>query len=180
MQVKSDEVTSNVEILFEFCRYRTSHLVQTFLPSFLLVLASLLSLWIPSGHVPGRSVKKANQRLNCFSSIKKKVSPIRRMTLSITITLTLMSMMNSVTKEAPRTSYLKALDIWMGVCFVFTFLVLVEYCLVLYLSRTKDWYVRSTWAAAKGQRASGAAFYALQSLEQFCLLFSPSLFGLTI
>ena len=63
------------------------------------------------------------------------------MTLSITITLTIMSMMNSVTKEAPRTSYLKALDIWLVVCFVFTFLVLVQYCLVLYLSKTNDWYV---------------------------------------
>ena len=70
------------------------------------------------------------------------------MTLSITSTLTLMSMMNSVTKEAPQTSYLKALDIWMVVCFVFTFLVLVEYCLVLYLSKTKDWCV----VAANGRK----------------------------
>ena len=39
-----------------------------------------------------------------------------------------------------RTSYLKALDVWLVTCFVFTFLVLLEYCAVLYLSRASDWY----------------------------------------
>ncbi len=39
-----------------------------------------------------------------------------------------------------RTSYLKALDVWLVTCFVFTFLVLLEYCAVLYLSRSTDWY----------------------------------------
>ncbi len=113
--VTSDE-DDPLEILFAFHRYVTSHVIQTFLPSSLLVSASLGSLWVPSGLVPGR------------------------MALAVTTTLTLQSMINSVFTEAPRTSYLKALDIWLVTCFVFTFLVLIEYCVVLYLSRASDWY----------------------------------------
>jgi len=41
----------------------------------------------------------------------------------------------------------KALDLWLLVSFFFTFLVLVEYCLVLYLVKAGDWY-----EAAKNKR----------------------------
>ena len=40
-----------------------------------------------------------------------------------------MSMMNYVFNEAPRTSYLKAIDVWMITCFCFTSATLLEYCL---------------------------------------------------
>ena len=105
-----------LEIVFEFQRYRTSHILQTFFPSLLLVGASMMSLWVPSGLVPGR------------------------MALAVTTTLTLMSMINSVFAEAPRTSYVKAVDLWLIASFGFTFGALIEYCIVLYLIKDQDWY----------------------------------------
>ncbi len=74
----ADSSDDTLEILFAFHRYLTSHVIQTFLPSTLLVSASLGSLFVPSGLVPGR------------------------MALAVTTTLTLQSMINSVFTEAPR------------------------------------------------------------------------------
>jgi hypothetical protein len=76
---KSSEYLSSASV---WLRLPTA-IVQTYLPSVLLVFASIASLWVPSELVPGR------------------------MTLCITTTLTLMSMMSTVLKDAPQTSYVK-------------------------------------------------------------------------
>ncbi len=119
-------------------------LSQTFLPSAMLVLASLASLWVPTGLVPGR------------------------MALAVTTTLTLQSMINSVFTEAPRTSYLKALDVWLVTCFVFTFLVLVEYCAVLSLSRTQDWYDDHKRVKQESSRGKGKKGEAEEKKAKWC------------
>ncbi len=56
-----------------------------------------------------------------------------RMGLCITTALTLVSMSNGLFSTAPRTSYLKAIDIWLLACFTFSFVVLIEYCTVISL-----------------------------------------------
>lgn len=38
---------------------------------------------------------------------------------------------------------LQLMDVWLMTCFFFTFLCLLEYCLVLYLIKSSDWY--ETW-----------------------------------
>ncbi|TRY70557.1 hypothetical protein TCAL_02346 [Tigriopus californicus] len=105
------EIKNYVKIMFEFKRYTTSFIVQTMIPSILMVLASFGSLWVPSNQIPGR------------------------MTLAITTCLTHMSMINGALEKAPRTSYLKAIDIWLITCFAFTFSILVEFCLVISLTQ---------------------------------------------
>lgn len=101
-----------VKLMFEFRRYTTSFIVQTMIPSILMVLASFGSLCVPSNQIPGR------------------------MTLAITTCLTHMSMINGALEKAPRTSYLKAIDIWLVTCFGFTFSVLIEFCLVISLTQS--------------------------------------------
>jgi hypothetical protein len=59
------------------------------------------------------------------------------MSLCITTTLNLVSMSNGVFDSSPRTSYLKAIDIWMLICFSFTFAALLEFCIVIYLNKVK-------------------------------------------
>ena len=73
-----DSGSSPLEILFTFQRCRISHYIQTFLPSYLLVFISLMSLFVSSELVPGR------------------------MALAVTTMLTLTSMINSVSVDAPR------------------------------------------------------------------------------
>jgi hypothetical protein len=56
------------------------------------------------------------------------------MTLSITSVLTLVSMAGSAFQNSPRTSYLKAGDVWLLSCIAFTLVVLLEFCVVIYFS----------------------------------------------
>ncbi len=67
-------------------RVQVGYYVQTIVPSFLLVLASYGSLWVPSDQIPGR------------------------MALAVTTTLTLMGMINSVFQTSPDTAYLKVIN----------------------------------------------------------------------
>jgi hypothetical protein len=59
------------------------------------------------------------------------------MTLSITTCLTLVSMSNGVFTNSPRTSYLKAVDIWLLGSFSFAFVVLINFCHIIYCNWRK-------------------------------------------
>ena len=49
--------------------------------------------------------------------------------------LSIVAMSNNVFEEAPRTGYLKAIDVWMLGCFSITFIALVEFVVVLYIQK---------------------------------------------
>ena len=72
-----------LKVDFLFQRSRTNFVVQTLVPSVLLVFASFGSLHIPHDQVPGR------------------------MTLAITTSLTVIATMTSTLEKAPATSYIK-------------------------------------------------------------------------
>ena len=74
----------------------------------MFVFISWLSLFIPAEHVPGR------------------------MALCVTTLLTLVTMFSSIRSFSPTTAYLKTTDIWMCGCLFTVFIILSEYCLVLY------------------------------------------------
>ena len=57
------------------------------------------------------------------------------MALGITTMLSIVAMSNNVFDDAPRTSYLKAIDIWILTCFTITFVTLVEFVVVIFLER---------------------------------------------
>ena len=99
-----------VSVLFRFKRSHIGYIVQIFLPTTFIVVASFGSLFVPMDQIPGR------------------------MTLAITTTLTLIAMTNNVVDKSPKTAYIKVMDIWLTSCFGFTFLVLVEFCAVIKLS----------------------------------------------
>ncbi|XP_076041782.1 gamma-aminobutyric acid receptor subunit delta-like [Oratosquilla oratoria] len=107
-----------VRVNIRLVRKISYHLINTFLPSGLFVCVSWLTFLIPPDAMPGRMV------------------------LTITTLLTLVSMFNSVRGESPRVSYAKAVDLWMMVCIVFVFLVLVEYTVVIRLrERAKNFRI---------------------------------------
>jgi hypothetical protein len=60
-----------------------------------------------------------------------------RVALGITTTLSLVSMSNGVFNNAPKTSYLKSIDVWILACISFTFSVLCELCFVIHLEKTQ-------------------------------------------
>jgi len=90
------------------------HLIQTYIPSCLFVTVAWLSLFVNPEAIPGR------------------VSMVM-MTL-----LTLMAMFSGVRQMTPKVSYVSMLDIWMLVCIIFIFLVLIEFAVVTSLLRKQE------------------------------------------
>ncbi|ODM90108.1 Gamma-aminobutyric acid receptor subunit beta-like [Orchesella cincta] len=82
---------------------------QTYLPSILIVMLSWVSFWI------------------------NHESPPARVALGITTVLTMTTISTGVRSSLPRISYVKAIDIYLVMCFVFVFAALLEYAAVNYM-----------------------------------------------
>ncbi|OWF41283.1 gamma-aminobutyric acid receptor subunit beta-like [Mizuhopecten yessoensis] len=81
---------------------------QTYLPSILIVMLSWVSFWI------------------------NHEATSARVALGITTVLTMTTISNGVRSSLPRISYVKAIDIYLVMCFVFVFAALLEYAAVNY------------------------------------------------
>ncbi|CAJ0591297.1 unnamed protein product [Cylicocyclus nassatus] len=82
------------------------HIIQTYIPTGMLVSISWMSFWLDP-----------------------RASPAR-ITLTITSLLTLTTMSNGARQDLPQVSYIKALDIWLTFSQALIFLVLLEYAFV--------------------------------------------------
>ncbi|CAI2349710.1 unnamed protein product [Caenorhabditis sp. 36 PRJEB53466] len=82
------------------------HLVQSYIPTALIVAISWVSFWIDRRAVPAR------------------------VSLSFTTLLTLSTQGNGIRYALPAVSYAKAIDYFYGVCMLFIFGVLLEFALV--------------------------------------------------
>ncbi|KYM83084.1 Gamma-aminobutyric acid receptor subunit beta-like protein, partial [Atta colombica] len=81
---------------------------QTYLPSILIVMLSWVSFWIN------------------YEATSARVA------LGITTVLTMTTISTGVRSSLPRISYVKAIDIYLVMCFVFVFAALLEYAAVNY------------------------------------------------
>ncbi|XP_031562308.1 gamma-aminobutyric acid receptor subunit beta-1-like [Actinia tenebrosa] len=81
--------------------------IQIYSPTFLIVVLSWLSFWISKDAVPAR------------------------VALGITTVLTIVTLMGSLRNTVPKVSYIKAIDCYLIVSFLFVFGVLLEYIAVL-------------------------------------------------
>uniref|UniRef100_A0A914HZG7 Uncharacterized protein n=1 Tax=Globodera rostochiensis TaxID=31243 RepID=A0A914HZG7_GLORO len=84
------------------------HLIQTYIPSAMLVSISWMTFWLDP-----------------------RASPAR-ISLTITSLLTLTTMSNGARQDLPQVSYIKAMDIWQTFSQALIFLVLLEYSFVSY------------------------------------------------
>merc|ERR1719458_2351959 len=81
---------------------------QTYLPSILIVMLSWVSFWI------------------------NHEATSARVALGITTVLTMTTISTGVRSSLPRISYVKAIDIYLVMCFCFVFFALLEYAAVNY------------------------------------------------
>ncbi|XP_032811037.2 glycine receptor subunit beta [Petromyzon marinus] len=95
-----------VEVIFTLRRQVGFYLMGVYAPTLLIVVLSWLSFWIN----PDASAA--------------------RVPLGIFSVLSLSSESMSLAAELPKVSYVKAIDIWLIMCLVFTFASLVEYAIV--------------------------------------------------
>ncbi|XP_077990378.1 glycine receptor subunit alpha-4-like isoform X2 [Glandiceps talaboti] len=100
----------HVNVMFFLIRQLGYYILQTYIPSVLLVVLSWVSFWIDVTAAPAR------------------------VALGITTVLTLTTQGSGARSELPKVAYAKAIDIWMAACLVFVFAALVEFALVNYLN----------------------------------------------
>uniref|UniRef100_A0ACB8GD84 Gamma-aminobutyric acid receptor subunit rho-2 n=2 Tax=Sphaerodactylus townsendi TaxID=933632 RepID=A0ACB8GD84_9SAUR len=101
-------------ISFTLRRHIFFFLLQTYFPATLMVMLSWVSFWIDRRAVPAR------------------------VSLGITTVLTMSTIITGVNASMPRVSYIKAVDIYLWVSFVFVFLSVIEYAAVNYLTTVQE------------------------------------------
>ncbi|XP_035780568.1 gamma-aminobutyric acid receptor subunit beta-like isoform X2 [Anopheles albimanus] len=103
---------------------------QTYLPSILIVMLSWVSFWI------------------------NHEATSARVALGITTVLTMTTISTGVRSSLPRISYVKAIDIYLVMCFVFVFAALLEYAAVNYTY----WGARAKKKSKKNKDAERKVF----------------------
>ncbi|XP_053769541.1 gamma-aminobutyric acid receptor subunit rho-2 [Desmodus rotundus] len=101
-------------INFTLRRHIFFFLLQTYFPATLMVMLSWVSFWIDRRAVPAR------------------------VSLGINTVLTMSTIITGVNASMPRVSYIKAVDIYLWVSFVFVFLSVLEYAAVNYLTTVQE------------------------------------------
>merc|ERR1719369_350138 len=87
------------------------YVIQVYIPSSLIVVMSWVSFWLNRGAAPAR------------------------VGLGVTTVLTMTTLMASVNAALPKISYMKSIDIYLGVCFFMVFGALIEYACVGYTAK---------------------------------------------
>ena len=103
-----DEVQPGLLFQFHFTRRLTSHMMQEFLPSFLLMMTAYGSLYLPPISINARGSTALITLLNIFT------------------------LNSGIRKIIPKVAYTTYLDIWLEGCFAIIFLVNFEYIWVLF------------------------------------------------
>ncbi|CAI4228524.1 unnamed protein product [Auanema sp. JU1783] len=87
------------------------YLIQLYVPCIMLVVVSWVSFWLDKDAVPAR------------------------VSLGVTTLLTMTTQASGINSKLPPVSYIKAVDVWIGVCLAFIFGALLEYAIVNYYGR---------------------------------------------
>lgn len=99
---------------FKFNRVLQFYWIQIYQPSILVVMVSWVAFWISRDSAPAR------------------------VTLGITTVLTMTTLMSTTNQQMPKVSYVKAVDIYLVVCYIMVFAALLEYAAVSYSNKKKQ------------------------------------------
>uniref|UniRef100_A0A8B9P7F1 GABA(C) receptor n=1 Tax=Apteryx owenii TaxID=8824 RepID=A0A8B9P7F1_APTOW len=101
-------------INFALRRHIFFFVLQSYFPAMLMVMLSWVSFWIDRRAVPAR------------------------VSLGITTVLTMSTIITGVSASMPQVSYIKAVDVYLWISFLFVFLSVIEYAAVNYLTTTEE------------------------------------------
>ncbi|VDP02103.1 unnamed protein product [Soboliphyme baturini] len=104
----STGVYSRLSCHFKFSRNIGYYWVQIYQPSIMVVILSWVSFWINRDSAPAR------------------------VTLGIMTVLTMTTLITTTNNQLPKVSYMKAVDIFLGFCYLMVFSALLEYAVVSY------------------------------------------------
>ncbi|PWA16353.1 hypothetical protein CCH79_00004479, partial [Gambusia affinis] len=101
-------------IFFDLSRRMGYFTIQTYIPCSMIVVLSWVSFWINKDAVPART------------------------SLGITTVLTMTTLSTISRKSLPKVSYITAMDLFVSVCFIFTFAALMEYGTLHYFTSNRQ------------------------------------------
>uniref|UniRef100_A0A672Z1T7 Gamma-aminobutyric acid (GABA) A receptor, delta n=1 Tax=Sphaeramia orbicularis TaxID=375764 RepID=A0A672Z1T7_9TELE len=148
MNFKSAGRFPRLSLRFQLRRNRGVYIIQSYMPSILLVAMSWVSFWISQSAVPAR------------------------VSLGITTVLTMTTLMVSARSSLPRASAIKALDVYFWICYVFVFAALIEYAFAHY---NADYRLKEK-AKVKASKLSSESI--VKNGKQAMVLFSLSVTGM--
>ncbi|KAM9343530.1 gamma-aminobutyric acid receptor subunit delta isoform 1-T1 [Pholidichthys leucotaenia] len=148
MNFKSAGRFPRLSLRFQLRRNRGVYIIQSYMPSILLVAMSWVSFWISQSAVPAR------------------------VSLGITTVLTMTTLMVSARSSLPRASAIKALDVYFWICYVFVFAALIEYAFAHY---NADYRLKEK-AKVKANKLSSESI--VKNGKQAMVLFSLSVTGM--
>ena len=124
--------------------------LHVYLPSFILSIASSMSLFIPYYHMPAR------------------------MSLSATTSLSTITLFVKAKDSWPKTSYIKLIGVWVTICYIIVFFCLLEYCLVLALMKLPPGSNQVQDTNTKGDPTKKKRQCWALTIEKLAKLFVPS------
>uniref|UniRef100_A0A8C4P8S1 GABA(C) receptor n=1 Tax=Dromaius novaehollandiae TaxID=8790 RepID=A0A8C4P8S1_DRONO len=101
-------------INFALRRHIFFFVLQSYFPAMLMVMLSWVSFWIDRRAVPAR------------------------VSLGITTVLTMSTIITGLSASMPQVSYIKAVDVYLWISFLFVFLSVIEYAAVNYLTTIEE------------------------------------------
>ncbi|CAD5224561.1 unnamed protein product [Bursaphelenchus xylophilus] len=119
------------------------YLIQLYIPCIMLVVVSWVSFWLDKDAVPAR------------------------VSLGVTTLLTMTTQASGINSKLPPVSYIKAVDVWIGICLGFIFSALLEYALVNYYGR-KEFTRRERGKKLGGLQQMAAQLPSLMGPDCLC------------
>ncbi|XP_072040419.1 glycine receptor subunit alpha-2-like isoform X6 [Amphiura filiformis] len=104
---------SQLHCTFYLGREISYYLIQAYMPATLIVVVSWLSFWIHRTATPAR------------------------VALGITTVLTMTTLMGNAGSSLPKLSYVKSIDIYLGMCYFYVFSALLEFSVVCYFDKPR-------------------------------------------
>ncbi|KAL1472830.1 hypothetical protein MTO96_039078, partial [Rhipicephalus appendiculatus] len=104
---------SCLQVTFLLERQQGFHMIQTYLPIYILVFVSWLSQWIRPDFIPPRAI------------------------IGVNTLLTMASIYLSLSTHLPKVAYNKAVDVWLVACILLIIGSLIEFGIANYLFRSR-------------------------------------------
>ncbi|XP_048587018.1 glycine receptor subunit alpha-3-like isoform X2 [Nematostella vectensis] len=120
---------SLLTVQFELERRLGFHMIQIYLPSYLIVILSWVSFWVD------------------------REQTAARIAMGITTVLTMATLIGSARVSLPKVSYVKSLELFLIMCFLFVFSAILEYSFVSYLVFRQRVKNREDYAQRELQRS---------------------------
>ena len=131
-----------------FKRLKSNEVMHTFMPSMMLAVASASSVYIAPDQLPAR------------------------MGLCATTFLSMIALFKGSSDNWPKTDILKAIDVWAILCYAGAFFCLIEYSVVLYMSKKKEKNFRKVQRIEKMAKIVISLFTCLFPTIFFCTCIS--------